>query len=206
MLLALVALHMLVGGVVPLLARRIGTRAFFVAALVPAMSFAWLLTQAGTVTSGGVLGSQVAWIPTIGVSLTLRMGLVQWILALIVTGVGALVLLYCRWYFSPGPAATRCLTLLTWFAGTMLGLVSADDLIVLYVMWELTTVYSYLLIGNDFTRKANRGAALTALIVTTIGGLAMLVGIVILWVLTSTLSLSAIVAAPPTGALATVAA
>lgn len=206
MLLALVALHMLVGGVVPLLARRIGTQAFFVAALVPAMSFAWLLTQAGTVTSGGVLGSQVAWIPTIGVSLTLRMGLVQWILALIVTGVGALVLLYCRWYFSPGPAATRCLTLLTWFAGTMLGLVSADDLIVLYVMWELTTVYSYLLIGNDFTRKANRGAALTALIVTTIGGLAMLVGIVILWVLTSTLSLSAIVAAPPTGALATVAA
>ena len=123
------------------------------------------------------------WIPTLGVDLAYRIGTLQWVLALLVTGVGALVLVYCRWYFSgrrrrrPGPAA-----LLVAFAGAMLGLVTADDLLLLYVFWELTTVFSYLLIGHDPTRGANRRAALQALIVTTFGGLAMLVGIVLLGV------------------------
>ena len=74
------------------------------------------------------------------------------------------------------------------FAGAMLGLVTADDLILLYVFWELTTVFSYLLVGHNPTRRANRRAALTALMVTTFGGLAMLVGIVMLGVHAGTFS------------------
>lgn len=206
MLFAFIALHLLIGALAPMLATWIHTRAFAIAAVAPASAFMWLLTQAPLITSGQPYINELAWIPGLDVSLTLRMGLLQWILSLIVTGIGALVLVYCRWYFSCGPAASRAMTLLTWFAGTMLGLVTADDLILLYVMWELTTIYSFLLIGNDSTRQANRGAAMTALIVTTIGGLAMLVGIVLLWALTGTLSLAAIIAAPPTGALATIAA
>jgi multicomponent Na+:H+ antiporter subunit A len=136
------------------------------------------------------------------------MGTLQWVLALLVTGVGALVLFYCRWYFSGADVPARTGGLLVAFAGAMLGLVSADDLILLYVFWELTTVFSYLLVGHNPTRGANRRAALTALMVTTFGGLAMLVGIVMIGVTAGTFSLSAVMAEPAllgTGTVAVVA-
>lgn len=206
MLIALVAAHFVVGSALPVVTRRLGVRTFFAAALFPLLAFIWLCLQGPAILSGEIIRSTLRWIPQLDVSIDLRMGLVQWVLALIVTGIGALVLFYCRWYFKPGAAATRSLGLLTWFAGTMLGLVTADNLILLYVFWELTTVFSYLLIGNDFTRKANRSAALTALIVTTVGGLAMLVGIVILGVKSGSFSLAAIAANQPEGAIVGVAA
>ena len=77
-------------------------------------------------------------------------------LALIVTGIGALVLVYCRWYFVADAPQTRVVGLLTAFCAAMIGLVAADDLIAIYVFWEATTVLSYLLIGHDPTRRANR--------------------------------------------------
>lgn len=84
----------------------------------------------------------------------------------------------------------------------MLALVLADDLITLYVFWELTTVFSYLLIGHTSTRKQNRRSALQALTVTTLGGLAMLVGFLILGQAAGTYRISAIVADPPEPTLA----
>lgn len=206
MIFIFLVLYFLVGALGPLLVSRIQARVFFVSAGVAFSSFVWLVFQFPSVMNDRMDVDKVVWISHLGMSLSFHVGLLQWIFALIVTGIGFLVLMYCRWYFSPGLASGRVLTLLTWFAGTMLGLVTADDLILLYVMWELTTIYSFLLIGNDSTRQANRGAAMTALIVTTIGGLAMLVGIVMLWALTGTLSLAAIIAAPPAGTLATIAA
>jgi multicomponent Na+:H+ antiporter subunit A len=171
---------------------------------VPAASFAWVVAQSPTVLAGGAVTEGFTWIPQLGVAVALRLGLVQWILALIVTGVGALVLVYCRWYWAKG-AHPRSASILTAFAGAMLGLVVADDLVLLYVCWELTTVFSYLLIGHDNTRRANRSAALTALLVTTAGGLSMLAGLLTLGFEAKTLLLSEIVAAPPTGPLVAVA-
>ena len=78
------------------------------------------------------------------------------------------------------------------FAGAMTGLVTSDDLVGLYVFWELTTVFSYLRVGHNPTFSANRRAALTALIVTTPGGLAMLTGIVLLAERYDTYSLSGV--------------
>ncbi|MGA4668790.1 Na+/H+ antiporter subunit A [Propionibacteriaceae bacterium Y1923] len=202
MLLALIMAHFAMGAVAPALSRVLGRRAFFAAALVPLVSFIWLLWQTPTITSGNVVTESYSWISVLGVSITFQMGLVQWVLGLVVTGIGALVLFYCRWYFGASGTATRCLGLLTAFAGAMLGLVTSDNLVLLYVFWEVTTVFSYLLIGNDFTRKANRGAALTALIVTTFGGLAMLAGIIALGVSTDSFSLAVILERQPTGAVA----
>src|SRR6478736_9121403 len=165
-------------------------------ALVPAVAFGWLLTLAPLVASGGSYVESVEWIGRLGVVIDYRVGMLQWLLALIVTGVGTLVLVYCRWYFAAG-ASRRAMGVLTAFAAAMLGLVTVDNLVMLYVFWELTTVFSYLLIGYDPTRRANRSAAITALIVTTTGGLAMLVGIVTLGVLGGTLWFSTILAAPP---------
>ncbi|NED84719.1 Na+/H+ antiporter subunit A, partial [Streptomyces sp. SID11233] len=113
-------------------------------------------------------------------------------------GVGALVLLYCVWYFEDTtPQLGRFGGSLLAFAGAMLGLVLADDLILLYIFWELTTVFSFLLIGHGSTVKQNRRSALQALTVTTFGGLAMLVGFVILGTVTHTYRLSELVAHPP---------
>ena len=203
MLTALIVAHLVAACAAPLWA-RLGRRSFWVVALLPAAAFGWLVAQAPLILAGGAHREGVAWMPSLGINLTLRLGLVQWVLALIVTGIGALVLAYCRWYFKRTPV--RVLGLLTAFAGAMLGLVTADDLVLLYVYWELTTVFSYLLIGFDSSRRANRAAAMTALIVTTTGGLAMLVGIVSMGLLAGTFSLEAILAAPPTGAVAGVAA
>lgn len=204
MLLSLVALHFVVGAMAWLWSKWFGRNAFLVVAVVPLIGFILLLAESGPILDGAVYVESIPWIPTLGVALTFQVGLLQWLLGLLVTGIGFIVLVYCRWYFAKPPA--RTLGLLVAFAGAMLGLVAADDLVLLYVFWELTTVFSYLMIGHDSSRRANRAAATTALIVTTTGGLAMLVGIVSFGVLTGTFSLSAILQAPPTGLAATAAA
>ena len=90
--------------------------------------------------------------PALELDLAFAMGSLQWVMVLVVAGIGALVLVYCTWYFPddepglPGFAGNFVA-----FAGAMLGLVLADDLLLLYVFWELTTVFSYLLIGHDPT-------------------------------------------------------
>lgn len=160
------------------------------------MAFGWLVAQAGVVLDGGALVERWSWIPGLGIELSYRVGTLQWVLALLVTGVGALVLFYCRWYFPDRNPPARTGGLLVAFAGAMLGLVTADDLIVLYVFWELTTVFSYLLVGHYPTRNANRRAALTALLVTTFGGLAMLIGIIMIGTRAGSYALSEILADP----------
>jgi multicomponent Na+:H+ antiporter subunit A len=192
----LIAVHFLVACAAPLLTRLLRHRAFFVLALAPAAAFLWCVSKAPIVLAGGTVDESVSWIPTLGIDLSVRMGMLQWVLALIVSGIGALVLVYCRWYFASADPPVRTAGVLTAFAGAMLGLVTANDLIALYIYWELTTVFSYLLVGHNPARSANRRAALTALMVTTFGGLAMLVGIVMLGHLAGTYQISTILADP----------
>ena len=121
-------------------------------------------------------------------------------LTLIVTGVGALVLLYCRWYFYEDSAGVgQFAGVLLGFAGAMYGLVLTDDLVMLVMFWEVTSILSYLLIGHYRRRAASRRAALQALLVTTLGGLVMFVGVVILVVDTGTSSIREILEIAPTG-------
>ena len=190
----LIAVHFSVSLLAPLLLRRLRGRAFFLLALPPLAAFVWTLAQSPAVLAGQVLTDSFAWIPVLGIEISFRIGVLQWVLALVVSGIGALVLFYCRWYFNDDDPPTRTGAVLLAFAGAMMGLVTSDDLIVLYVFWELTTVFSYLLVGHNPTFTANRRAALTALIVTTFGGLAMLVGIVLLAVRYDNYSLSGVMA------------
>lgn len=203
MLLALIAAHAVMAALTPVFTRFLRARTFYVLALAPAVSAAYLIAQAPVILEGGRVLEEFDWIPALGIGITLSLGLVQWVLGLIVTIIGVLILLYCRWYFAEKMPNLSGAILLA-FAGAMLGLVTADDLIVLFVFWELTTVFSYLLVGHDSTRRANRGAATTALVVTTTGGLTMLLGIVAVGYSAGTYSLSEIVVSPPTGLLATV--
>ncbi|OUE27136.1 Na+/H+ antiporter subunit A [Clavibacter michiganensis] len=201
-MIVLLSVFLLASVGIPLLARVMGVRAFLVAALVPAAAFAYTIAQAPTVLPDGEVVERVEWIPSLGITLDMRMDALSWLLALVVTGVGALVLLYCARYFrSSEEGLGRFAGLLVAFAGVMYGLVLADDVFVLFTFWEATSVLSYLLIGHYTGKKASRGAALQALLVTTAGGLAMLVGLVILSVTGGTTSLAALVADPPGGSL-----
>lgn len=205
-MLVLVVSHFVGAALAPSLVRALGRRAFLVLALVPACAFGWAVAQTSTVADGGVEYAVTGWVPALNLDLAFALGSLQWVMMLIVTGIGALVLFYCTWYFSDDePGLTAFAGHFVAFAGAMLGLVLADDLLVLYVFWELTTVFSYLLIGHDPTKRASRAAGMQALIVTTFGGLAMLVGILLIGLEAGTFRISEILAHPPVGTTVTVA-
>lgn len=212
MLTVLIALFA-VALVAPLIFRVLDRNAFYVLAAVPAAGFFWLLAQLPAVleaqhavNSGASppsaehsgLVQTFEWIPDLGIHLAFRMDALAAFMGLIVLGVGALVLAYCARYFKnnePRNAAFGAQLLA--FAGAMFGLVTTDDLLVLYTFWELTSVLSFLLIGYSAHRIFARRSAIQALIVTTFGGLAMLVGLVMLGQAAGTYRLSEIVAQGP---------
>jgi len=190
----------------PWLVSRIGARAFYAAAVLPGLAFAHAVILAPSVFAGDIPFEEYRWIPAIDVSLSMRMDVLGWLLTLVVTGVGALVMLYCRWYFRGKTAGVgQFSAVLLGFAGAMYGLVLTDDIVVLVMLWEATSVLSYLLIGYYHGRAASRRAALQALLVTTLGGLVMLIGVVLMVVQADTSSLSAILADPPTGTVVDIA-
>ncbi len=205
-MLILLACYGVAAAFAPWLVQRIGRPALFVLALVPGAAFADTLRTTGLAAAGGARVETLPWIPGLDVELAFRMDTLSWALSLLVTGVGALVLVYCARYFRPDdPDLGRFAGVLVAFAGVMYGLVVTDDTIVLYVFWELTTICSYLLIGHLAARASSRMAALQALIVTTAGGLAMLIGLIMLSVAAGTGRISEIVADPPSGPLVTAA-
>jgi multicomponent Na+:H+ antiporter subunit A len=197
---ALLLLHLLAAVLAPALVRFWGRQAFLGLALVPAAAFSWVLAQLATITGGDEVRETTAWVPALDLQISLRLDALSLTLAALVTGVGALVLLYCARYFERGDDGMgRFAGNLTAFAGSMLGLVLADDMLLLYVFWELTTVFSFLLIGGGGTRLAARRAASQALILTTAGGLAMLVGILLVGRASGSYLLSEVVAHPGSG-------
>ena len=157
-MLLLLLLHLVAAVLAPVLVRWWGRQAFLVLALVPAVAFGWVVAQWATVTGGGEVRETTPWVPALDLAITLRLDALSLTLAALVTGVGALVLLYCARYFEPDDEGIgRFAGKLVAFAGSMLGLVLADDLLLLYVFWELTTVFSYLLIGGVGHAGSPRG-------------------------------------------------
>ncbi|MDO8337912.1 MAG: Na+/H+ antiporter subunit A [Microcella sp.] len=188
------------------LARVLKNRVFLVAALVPLAGFVHALAVGPRILAGEPLVERAAWVPQLQLTLDLLMDPLSWIITLIVTGVGSLVLLYCAAYFTrESEGIGRFAATLTAFAGAMYGLVLSEDVFLLFVFWELTSVFSYLLIGHYQGRKASRGAALQALITTTLGGLVMLVGLVLLAQQAGSASIPVIIATTPDGPLTTTA-
>lgn len=199
-MLTLLAVFLLGSLLMPALVRWLGSQAFAIAALIPAAAFVHALVLTPQVIEGDSPYVSLPWIPQLGLNLSMHMDVLGWVLTLIVTGVGALVLLYCRWYFHDDSAGIgQFAGVLLGFAGAMYGLVLTDDLVMLVMFWEVTSILSYLLIGHYRRRAASRRAALQALLVTTLGGLVMFVGVVLLVVDAGTSSIREILALAPTG-------
>jgi multicomponent Na+:H+ antiporter subunit A len=125
------------------------------------------------------------WIPDLGIALAFRFDGLSATFGLLICGIGALVLLYAGSYMRTDPRLGRLCGLLLLFLGAMLGVVFSDDVFVLFVFWELTSIASYLLIGFKHDKQEARDAARQALLVTGAGGLALLAGLVLLTIVAS---------------------
>ncbi|MGE3285011.1 MAG: hydrogen gas-evolving membrane-bound hydrogenase subunit E [Pseudonocardia sp.] len=202
---ALVLAHLAAAAVLPALAARSRRAALALGALVPATALAWALAHTTAALDGGV-SEVVGWAPELGLTPSFRLDALALAMVVLVSGLGAVTLAYCGGYFArayaadPGPG-NRTAAMLVAFAGLMLGLVLADDLLTLYVFWELTSVVSFLLVGQGGEDRSARRAAVQALLVTVAGGLAMLLGFVLLGQAAGTYRISEIVAAGEAGTL-----
>lgn len=161
--------------------QRVGRgTAGWIIALLPlglAIYFASLLN---TVAAGQVLTTTYPWIPSLEVNLSFYVDGLSLLFALLISGIGALVVIYAGGYLAGHPQLGRFYAYLLAFMASMLGVVLADNLIVLFIFWELTSLSSYLLIGFYHTEAGSRASALQALLVTGAGGLALLAGFVLL--------------------------
>ncbi|HEX2574777.1 MAG TPA: proton-conducting transporter membrane subunit, partial [Aquihabitans sp.] len=167
---ALLAIHAALGLGLLAAGRPLGRRAFVLAALAPLGGLAWAVAHAGGVLDGRVPTEHLSWVPALGLGLDLRLDGFSLLMVLLVTGIGLLVQLYSAQYFAADrPGLHRLAGLLLVFTAAMLGVVTASNLLVLYVAWELTSVTSYLLIGWTDTDARARASALQALLTTGAG-------------------------------------
>ncbi|WP_280387874.1 Na+/H+ antiporter subunit A [Nocardia wallacei] len=176
-MLAILLAHAAAALLAPPCVRALGRRGFYLLALVPLASLVWVAANWNT---GREL--HVEWAPGIHMDLDLRFDSLASIMSALVLGIGALILAYCASYFDDDDRQRLGIFAgyLVAFAGTMFGLVTSDNMMLLFTFWEATTVLSFLLVGHHAEQTAGRRAALQALLVTAAGGLAMLVGIILL--------------------------
>ena len=164
----------------------------YLPALFAAALFAGLATLIGPVAAGETPRVAWDWAPSLGVRLAFVADGLSLAFALLISGIGTLVLLYANAYLAGHSHWWRFVLFLTSFMLAMLGIVLADDLVALFVFWELTTVTSYLLIGFDHADAKARRSALQALLVTGAGALALLAGIIVIGIAAGTFSISEI--------------
>ena len=144
-------------------------------ALTAYFTYVWWL-----VATTGPFSVTTAWAPSLGLSLSFHFDGLSTLFAVMITGIGTLIVPYSATYLGAHPHAGRFYVTLFAFMGSMLGVVLSDNVLVLFVFWELTGFTSYLLIGFDHARREARRAALQALLVTAGGGLALLAAGVLL--------------------------
>ncbi|WP_442920632.1 monovalent cation/H+ antiporter subunit A [Massilia sp. S19_KUP03_FR1] len=168
------------------------------AAVAGAVTLAALALAIGAfsrVSGGEIVRARYAWLPDMGLDIALRMDGLAWVFTVMVLGIGLLVLLYARYYMSQRDPVARFFAYMLAFMGSMLGVVLSGNLIQLVIFWELTSVTSFLLIGYWQHRNDARRGARMAFTVTTIGGLCLLAGVLMLGHIVGSYDLDAVLAA-----------
>lgn len=176
-LLLLPFLGSLVAGALPTRRRNAASAWAGLVALVGTIRLLMLFPE---VQHGGVVREHWSWIPSIGLDLVIRLDGFAWMFAMLVMGIGTLVVLYARYYMSPDDPVARFFSFFLAFMGAMLGVVTAGNLVVMVFFWELTSLFSFLLIGYWYHRSDARRGARMALTVTGTGGLALLAGVLMI--------------------------
>ncbi|MCX2728358.1 proton-conducting transporter membrane subunit [Thermomicrobium sp. 4228-Ro] len=183
---ALALLIVLAPITVPYLRRRFG----YLVASISFLLFVWFAAHTPELSQDAPRIEVLPWLPTLGSSLAFRLDGLGALFALLITGIGALVALYTVGYLEDHPRLVRFWIVLLLFELAMLAVVLADDILVLFVFWELTGIASFFLIGFASERPRARASAQQALVVTGAGGLALLAGLLLLALQASTFRLS----------------
>lgn len=178
--------------IAPWINRLAGKIGGSVLALAPLACCIFFLTHIGGIGAGETMRESYAWAPGLEVALSFYLDGLSLMFALLITGIGTLIVLYAGSYLEGHQDRGRFYLWLILFMASMLGLVTADNIITMFIFWELTSITSYMLIGFDHHREEARKFALQALIVTAAGGLAMLAGLVMLGMVAGSFELSEI--------------
>ncbi|AOE84195.1 monovalent cation/H+ antiporter subunit A [Pseudomonas sp. TCU-HL1] len=196
MILALIVALPFLGAFLPPLAERLGRSVCAaVAGLVPLTGLILLLAQADSVFAGHTLKLLLPWLPGFGLNFSLRLDGLGFLFALLILGIGLLVILYARYYLSKDEPMGRFFAFLLLFMGAMLGVVLSENLLLMLVFWEMTSLSSFLLIGFWGHRSDARKGARMALVVTGGGGLALFAGILLVGHIAGSYELSQVLAA-----------
>ncbi|KRG14860.1 Na+/H+ antiporter subunit A [Lederbergia galactosidilytica] len=161
---------------------------------VPIILFIIISSYIPSVASGETYLYTIEWIPTYGIHFTTYLDGLSMIFGLLITGIGSLVILYSIYYLSSKESLHTFYVYLLLFMTAMLGVVFSENLFVLYVFWELTSISSFLLIAFWYHRKGSRNGAQKALLITVSGGFSMLTGFIMLYSMTASASIREIIA------------
>ncbi|MGN1386150.1 MAG: Na+/H+ antiporter subunit A [Bacillus sp. (in: firmicutes)] len=162
---------------------------------LPLVLFIYFISKVKNVSNGTTISETVQWIPSMGINFDVVIDGLSLLFALLITGIGSLVVLYSIFYLSKEKEKLHNFYVyLLLFMGAMLGVVLSDNLIVLYTFWEFTSLSSFLLIGYWYHRERSRYGAQKSMLITVFGGLSMLGGIVLLYVMGGTFSIRELIA------------
>ena len=158
----------------------------FAAVGVSMTSLGLLLTQAREVFNGAVITQSWSWLPQLGIDFSFRLDALGLLFALLISGIGTLIYIYAYFYLGPKNSLNKLYLLLMLFMAAMLGISLSNNLILLLVFWELTSISSFLLVGYWSNYDAAQRGSRIALTITGMGGLAMLGGFILLGQITGT--------------------
>lgn len=182
---------------VPVIGRKSSGRVLgIVLSVVPLGLFLLFIFDSLNVPLAGAAPVVYQWIPQVGVELAFRADGLSLLFGMIITGIGAAVFLFAGGYLGNGPDTTKFYIYILIFMGAMLGVVFADNLLLLFIFWELTSLSSFLLIGFKHKYFESRYAALQALLVTGLGGLSLLAGVILIYIDAGTFSISTLISNP----------
>ncbi len=146
--------------------------------LLPIVLFAYFTSYIPAISAGNNISVSYDWVPSLGVNLDFHLDGLSMLFSLLITGIGALVFLYASSYLKGHPYIDRFYGYLSMFMAAMLGLVLSDNILLLFVFWELTSISSFFLIGFNTDNASSRRSALVALTITGGGGFLLLAALV----------------------------
>lgn len=164
----------------PFIHRATPRYAGYLLTLIPVLIFAYLASYIPAIANGEIISNHYVWFPELDIHIGFLIDGLSLVFALIVSGIGALIVFYGSSYLEGHHKQGRFYSYLFFFMASMLGVVLSDNLITIFIFWELTSISSYLLIGFNHESEKSRNAALQALLVTGGGGLALLTGMIVM--------------------------
>lgn len=161
--------------------------------LIPTGIFAYYLGFIPKIASGASFVQHIVWVPTLGVNFDFRLDGLSMLFMLLITGIGTGIFFYARTYLKGHPYFDRFFGYLFLFMTAMMGLVLSDNMLLLFIFWELTSISSFFLIGFNNDNKDSRKSAMTALTITGMGGFFLLAGLVLLGNVAGTYQISELI-------------